>query len=81
MVYVGRRKYPYGRMLMSHMIATDLEELHAMADEIGVARKHFQDKPGRPHYDICQSKRSLALQHGALGVSESTIIHILKQHY
>lgn len=50
MVYIGTKKYPYGRMIMSHMIADSLEELHEMADHLGI-RKYFQDKPGKPHYD------------------------------
>lgn len=65
MVYIGTRKYPYGRMLMSHMAADTLEELHEMADRIGVNRKHFQYKPGRPHYDICQKKKAKAIEFGA----------------
>ena len=42
MVYVGKREYQYRRMLMSHMIADTLDELHEMADKIGVSRRHFQ---------------------------------------
>jgi hypothetical protein len=51
-VYVGTREYKYGRMLMSHMAADTLEELHQMAKNVGVAKRHFQDKQGKPHYDI-----------------------------
>jgi len=57
----------YGRMKMCHMIADTVEELHTMADKIGVARKWYQGPPKttRPHYDICTSKRALAVGHGA----------------
>lgn len=55
----------YRRMKMSHMIADTEEELHAMADRIGVARKWFQRKPSGDHYDIALSKRALAVQFGA----------------
>lgn len=52
---------PGRRYVMSHMIADSEEELHAMADRIGVARKWFQGD----HYDITQSKKALAIAHGA----------------
>lgn len=56
---------PGRRYVMCHMIADTSEELHAMADRIGVARKWFQGD----HYDITQSKRALAVQAGAKQIS------------
>ena len=64
-VYVDDMQAPYGRMKMSHMIADTEDELHAMADKIGVARKWHQGD----HYDICQSKRDMAIKHGAQALS------------
>ena len=64
-VYVDDMRAPYGRMVMSHMVADTVEELHAMADRIGVARRWYQDR----HYDICQSKRALAVKYGAREVT------------
>lgn len=65
MVYVDdMHKHAAGqfrRMKMSHMIADTAEELHAMADRIGVARKWHQGD----HYDIALSKRALAVAAGA----------------
>lgn len=65
-VYVDNMKAPYGRMIMCHMLADTTEELIAMADRIGVRRKWLQ-KPGTPHehFDICTSKRALAVKYGA----------------
>jgi hypothetical protein len=57
---------PFGRMLMCHMVADTDEELHAMADRIGVARRWYQAKASTPHYDIALSKRLLAVQYGAI---------------
>jgi hypothetical protein len=51
----------FRRMKMSHMIADSEEELHAMADKIGVARRWYQGD----HYDICKSKRAIAIMNGA----------------
>lgn len=51
---------------MCHMIADTTEELLAMATKIGVAHKWIQ-YPGTPkeHFDICLSKRGLAVRAGA----------------
>lgn len=67
-VYVDDAAIPYGRMLMSHLVADSLEELHAMADRIGVARRWFQRDASTPHYDVCRSKRALALRYGAVAL-------------
>jgi hypothetical protein len=74
-VYVDPARFPYGRMIMCHMIADTPDEVHAMADKIGVARKWFQTDGSTPHYDICKAKRALAVQSGALelGVREFLI--------
>jgi hypothetical protein len=69
-VYVDDPIWPFGRMHMCHMVADTRAELDAMADAIGVARKWIQ-KPGtdREHYDICKSKRALAVKLGAREIS------------
>lgn len=64
-VYVDNMKARHLGMVMSHMIADTEEELHAMADRIGVKRKWYQGD----HYDICQTKRALAVKAGAQQVS------------
>lgn len=70
-VYVDDMKASYGRMVMCHMIADTDEELHAMADRTGVSRRWFQ-KPGTPtrHYDIALTKRALAVQAGAVEITQ-----------
>lgn len=77
-VYVGNLEYPFGRMLMSHMASPNLDELHEMADKIGIARKWFQDdeKHAHPHYDICKSKKQLAISLGAIEVSDRELIKL-----
>ncbi len=62
MVYIGTRKYKFKNMMLSHMAADTLAELHKMAEQIGVDSRHFQDKEGKPHYDVCQHKKNLALK-------------------
>ncbi len=78
-VYVGPSIYPYGRMIMCHMVSDSIEELHEMADKIGVNRKWFQQK-NLPHYDISKSKRKLALENGAIEVDERTIVKVIIKH-
>jgi hypothetical protein len=74
-VYVGDIEYPFGRMIMFHMVADTLEELHNMADKIGVNRKWFQDhKHSLQHYDICKSKKKLAIGFGAIEMSDREIV-------
>ncbi|ADE12192.1 DUF4031 domain-containing protein [Sideroxydans lithotrophicus] len=75
-VYVDDMRAPYGRMIMCHMIADTAEELHAMADKIGVARRWYQGD----HYDICRAKRAQAVQLGAKEVSSREIVGIRKQN-
>lgn len=79
MVYVGKNEYRYGRMKMSHMIAESLEELHQMAHDLGIDQKHFQNKPGKPHYDICKQNKRKAIALGAVEVSDKQLVKMLKQ--
>lgn len=69
-VYVDDMKASFGRMKMCHMIAESTDELLAMADRIGVARKWLQ-KAGTSyeHFDIAMSKRALAVASGAIEIS------------
>lgn len=76
-VYVDDYDAPFGRMIMCHMVADTLDELHTMADRIGVARKWFQDHRLQ-HYDICKSKKELAIKHGAKLVTARELVKIVR---
>lgn len=80
-VYVDSAIWPFGRMVMCHMIADSPEELHAMADRIGVARKWFQRPPKASfwHYDIAKSKRALAVAAGAIACDRNTFVAALRR--
>lgn len=80
MVYVDNFRAKYRTMIMCHMVADTLEELHEMADKIGVKRKWFQGHDNRPHYDICKTKRALAIKNGAVEVSPKEIVQVLKKY-
>lgn len=78
-VYVDRAIYPYRRMLMCHMLADTPAELHAMADKIGVASRWYQGQSSTPHYDICKSKRALAVNAGAIEVGHRRMYGVIKR--
>jgi uncharacterized protein DUF4031 len=65
-VYVDNMNATYGRMIMNHMYADSHDELVAMADKIGVARKWIQHAGTyKEHFDIALSKKQLAIANGA----------------
>lgn len=68
-VFVDDMQASFGRMKMCHMIADTHAELIEMADRIGVARKWIQQAGNHgEHFDVCLSKRALAVQHGAVEI-------------
>lgn len=69
-VYVDDMRAPFGRMIMCHMVADSLAELHAMAAKIGVQRKWYQGPPAGKwaHYDIALSMRAKAVAAGAVEI-------------
>lgn len=79
MVYVDAPIWSYGRMKMCHMLADSEDELHAMAAAIGINRKWFQNER-YPHYDICKSKRALAVQNGALEIGRKQFVEMAKKN-
>lgn len=81
MVYVDDMKAQYGRMIMCHMIADTVDELHEMADKIGIRRKWFQSSTTHPHYDISLGKRKLAIQYGAQEITARDCVKLLNAIY
>lgn len=70
-VYVDNMQARYGRLILSHMMADSDEELHAMADRIGVNRRWWQspEMSSGSHYDICARSRGKALRFGAIEIT------------
>lgn len=55
-----------------HMQADTLEELHALAEQLGLKRSWLQTRPGRPwrdHYDLTGDKRERAISLGAIPIT------------
>lgn len=65
-VHVDDMKAPFGRLIMCHMVAETDRELRDMAAKIGVNQRWHQGD----HFDICQSKRALAIKHGAVEITQ-----------
>ncbi len=62
----------FGRMKMSHMIADTEEELHKMADAIGLKRRWYQGD----HYDVSMVMRGKAIELGAVAVTMRTVAYM-----
>lgn len=69
-MYVDNMRASLGRMKMCHMLADTTDELLAMADRIGVARRWLQNPAtAKEHFDICRSKRDAAVRAGAVEIT------------
>ena len=67
------RSYPDAGLRFTefcHLLADTREELHAMADALGVPRRFFQEHPWRWHHDLPAHLRASAI---ALGAQELTL--------
>lgn len=70
-VFVDDMFAEYKGMIMCHMIADNDIELFAMANKIGVDLRWHQCKgTWKSHFDICLSKRKLALRYGAVEITQ-----------
>ena len=67
-VYVDDVRHRFGRMVMCHMWADTLDELLAMADRIGVARRWLQQPPKASwvHFDVSLAMKAKAIEAGAI---------------
>lgn len=77
-VYVDRPKHRLGRMVMCHLLADNVDELHAMADKLCLRRAWHQTCPV-PHYDICKAKRQAAIRLGATEVRMHELAVIVRR--
>ena len=68
-VYVDEFPPGWGRWSGGgHLLTSDLDELHAMAEQIGLKRSWFQHDKSFAHYDLVATKRLLAIIAGAVPI-------------
>jgi hypothetical protein len=61
-----------------HLLADERQELHLMADALGVPRRFFQDHRWRWHYDLPEHLRVRAVELGAVEVTMGQVGSLLK---
>ena len=66
-LWLPRQRRPF-HLGSSHLTADTVEELHELAQRIGLKRGWFQNHPLHPHYDRTISRRTAALAAGAVFV-------------
>lgn len=76
-VYVDRAENAFGRMKMCHMVADTEEELHAMAEAIGMRREWFQPR-SFPHYDVAKMRRDRAVELGAREITRRQLAEFMR---
>lgn len=82
MIYVDDYNCRFGRMIMCHMIADTTAELLEMADKIGVQRKWIQYAGTyQEHFDICLSKKVIALKFGAKEINARALVQMTRDKY
>jgi hypothetical protein len=63
-----------------HLLAEDAGELHAFAARLGLERRRFQSRPGRPwvdHYDIDEARRREAVAMGAIEITRRELVELI----
>jgi hypothetical protein len=68
-VYVDEALWEHRGRMWCHITADSVEELHAFASRLGIPRRAFQSRPGRPwvdHYDLPGDYREQAVARGAV---------------
>jgi hypothetical protein len=77
-VYVDDAKNEFRGMIMSHMIADTVDELHQMADDLGLFRAWYQPK-SFPHYDVTPRVSQQAIRLGAIAVTQRELVEVIRR--
>ena len=71
-VYVDDAVHPWRGQRWAHLMADTLAELHAMAAQLGIPPRAFQNKASGAHYDVNADLPTPALALGARALSRPT---------
>ncbi|MBN6103730.1 DUF4031 domain-containing protein [Xanthomonas sp. CFBP 8703] len=77
-VYIDDAVHPWRGQRWGHLLADTLDELHAMAAQLGIPRRAFQNKLSGAHYDVPAALRDEAIRLGAVPVSRHTDRALMK---
>ena len=79
-VFVDDMRMPFRGMLMCHMIADTTEELHRMAESIGMRRRWVQSaETPNEHYDISIEARAVAIELGAVAITRRQLVMKIRE--
>jgi len=68
-VYVDDAVHAWRGQRWAHLMADSLAELHAMAAQLGIPRRAYQNKSSGAHYDVTEADRARAIALGAQAIS------------
>jgi hypothetical protein len=78
-VYVDNlRDYGWRHGPSCHLIADSVDELMEFAVGMGLRREWFQSK-STPHFDLTAEGRSLAVEHGAIELSQRELVAKIRE--
>ena len=77
-VYVDDAVHPWRGQRWAHLMADTLAELHAMAAQLGIPRRAFQNRASGAHYDVPAPLREQAIALGVRAISRHTDRAVLK---
>jgi len=80
-VYVDDAIWSWQGLKWAHLLADDIDELHAFAWRVGIHRASYQGPPRTPvpHYDVTGFERRRAIAQGAIACSREEIVVVLRR--
>ncbi|WP_269789946.1 DUF4031 domain-containing protein [Stenotrophomonas sp. Iso1] len=77
-VYIDDAVHPWRGERWAHLMADTVPELHALAQQLGIPRRAFQNRPSGVHYDVPAPLREQAIALGARAISRHTDRELLR---
>ena len=78
-VYIDDAVHPWRGERWAHLMADTLPELHALAQQLGIPRRAFQNRPSGAHYDVPAPLHGKAVALGARAISRHTDRELLRR--
>jgi len=79
LVYVDDAAIPKHGRAWFHLVADDLDELHAFAAALGLPERAFHRGARHPHYDVPDEQRQRALDRGAQSITTRDAVLISRK--